>query len=398
MLDTEAKLEIANLIQDSLARFGMPGVIEIHGTDALLTGSGETVRVPLGKLATSWGRMGLEERGRLCRGLARQLVTTRRSLPPPSHEVKAAAPGWLIGFVTAALVLVVVLGGYLGWQRWGGTSRAVEPKAQAVDYAKERDERAQRVCEATRTRITQGARIGPADVEGWVVEMTLLRPAGVSGAAFLEGFIDEGADGTNRVVWSDTPALALAEGGRTGVEVEEFSIGSGAEARQGVRLTYEGRYVSPFFRDKERIQFIRLANALANASGAAQGALYARCEGSESNHMGAWFRGRTPGEAAAALLYFGGAQRTPSIVDARALSADGSGIDAEFALQQLGKATESLRAPKLGELIGKHGGMIAVTPGATTLRFPLHDVNGASRAASRSAQLVSRASGVAAPE
>ena len=398
MLDAEAKLEIANLVQESLARFGMPGVIEIHGTDALLAGSGETVRVPLGNLATSWGRLDHEERGRLCRGIARNLVANRRSLPPPSATANQTTPAWLISVVTAAVVLVVIVGGYLGWEHWGGDSGAGESKAAPIDYAQEREDRARRVCEATRTRITQGGRVGPGDVEGWLVEMTLLGPPESGGDDFLDGLIQRDADGTGRVIWPGAPALAAAEGGRTGVEIEELTLGDGPDARHGVRLSFRGRYVSPFFRKHERIQFIRLANALADARGAAQGALYARCEDSASNHMGAWFRGRTPAEAAAALLYFGGARRTPSIVASRALSAEGNGIDPEFALKHLAVATESLRASRVGELIGKHGGMVAAAPNATSLRFPLHDVNGASRAASRSAQLISREVGVAARE
>jgi len=398
VLDAEAKLEIANLIQETLARFGMPGIIEIHGTDALLTGSGETVRVPLGNLAHSWGTLGGEERARLCRGIARQLVTARRSLPPPTTESGGPTPSWLIAVGTAILVLIVVVGGYLGWEQWGGSNDNTDVVAPPVDYVKEREDRARRVCEATRTRITQGARIGPADVEGWVVEMTLLRPPGTGEGEFFDGLIARGDDGLGRVIWPGAPALATADGGRTTVEIDEVTIGEGEDARQGVRLIFRGRYVSPFFRPSERIQFIRLANALAQAGGAAQGALYARCEDSASNHMGAWFRGRTPAEAAATLLYFGGAQRKPSIVARRALSPDATGINPAFALNHLGTATESLRGPRVGELIGKHGGMIAVTPGATTLRFPLHDVNGASRAASRSAQLISREVGVAAPE
>lgn len=398
MLDTEAKLEIANLIQDSLARFGMPGVIEIHGTDALLTGSGETVRVPLGGIANSWSKLGHEERGRLCRGIARELVASRRSLPPPVASASGAPPAWLISAATAALVLLVVVGGYLGWQQWGGGSDEDDLAAVPVDYVQEREDRARRVCEATRTRVTQGGRIGPTDVEGWVVEMTLLRPAGAGQADFLGGLIETGPEGTGRVIWPGAPVLSAATGGRTGVEVEDVTIGSGAEARHGVRLSFRGRYVTPYFRPTERIQFVRLANALAQAGGAAQGALYARCEDSSSNHMGAWFRGRTPAEAVASLLYFGGAHRTPSVVAARDLSADGKGIDPEFALNHLADATKPLRRARVGELIGKHGGLMAVTPEITTLRFPLHDVNGASRGASRSAQLISREIGVAVPE
>jgi hypothetical protein len=396
VLDAEAKLEIANLIQETLGRFGMPGVIEIHGTDAVITGSGETVRVPLGNLATSWNQLDHEERSRLCRGIARGLVTTRRSLPPRAAADRGPMPPWMIATVTAAAVVAVVVGAYLGWQQWGSNEEPVI--AAPIDYVQEREDRARRVCEATRVRVTQGARIGSTDVEGWVVEMTLLRPAGSGPGEFLDGAISVEPDGTGRVAWSGAPALATADGGRTGVEIEKIQIGEGDAARYGVRLAFRGRYVSPFFRPAERIQYIRLANRLAKTGGAAQGALYARCEDSASNHMGAWFRGRTPTEAAAALLYFGGAQRNPSVVASRALSADGKALDPEFAVNHLEATAKSLKRSRLAELIGKHGGMIAVMPETTTLRFPLHDVNGASRAASRSAQLVSRELGVAAPD
>jgi hypothetical protein len=141
-----------------------------------------------------------------------------------------------------------------------------------------------------------------------------------------------------------------------------------------VRLTFTGRYVLPYFREEERPAVIHAAAALAERVGATHGGLYARCEHSSSHQLGAWFLGPGPRGAAASLVYFMGVKA--EVPQVRAELSAGS-----RALDRLGQAFEPFDRPRVGKLVGTHGGMIAGrAEGPGSITFPFRDGNRAARA------------------
>ena len=230
--DAETLSDIRASILEALARFGVAGELYVEPSQAVLHGNGPTVTVPLGDLLGAWTSLPYEGKGRRSTMIARELSNQRRGrgqLPsgdfsnavslsasagtaavgghsptqtsqgqtehragpsPPPHagaqatrrqdpaqrsprEVALATGG-------GVLLMVLSLGAYAlfdlryGEGNEGQTdTRTVEQRIAADD--RERRERASTVCAKTRSRVMRGATIGPADSEGWVVELSLLR-------------------------------------------------------------------------------------------------------------------------------------------------------------------------------------------------------------------------------
>ncbi len=70
----------------------------------------------------------------------------------------------------------------------------------------------------------------------------------------------------------------------------------------GIRITWRGQYVTPYFKEFERKQYIALADALYRSTNARYGALYARCAQGVARYLGAWFRGPNVGGAVWSLV------------------------------------------------------------------------------------------------
>jgi hypothetical protein len=256
-----------------------------------------------------------------------------------------------------------------------------KPKPERPDpeaYERARHERAVRVCEDTRARVVRGAVIGASDVEGWVVELVLLRPENAE--AFAPSRDLAGAVEQTRFVWKQAPELSVLSPGK--VEVADASLSAPGHApRPGLRLTFDGSYVSAYFREEERPPWIRAAAALANQIGATHGGLYARCAAGNAHHLGSWFLGPGPNGAAASLLYLMGTYADVPHVGRALLEPDGSSaLDRGYALEKLVQATRSLDRSRLGVILSPHGGMIGGSAGSSYLTFPFRDADRAARA------------------
>lgn len=288
----------------------------------------------------------------------------------------------------AALLLVVVAGVWLlrrSTSPNASASASASAESSADRYERERRERAQRVCEQTAERITRGATISEADVEGWVVEFSAVRaapaprPLGEALSPFVQ--LPEGTR-PGRIVWSELPELARLDGPTTRVEL---SAGSGEpvpSAPARMTLTFSGRYVPPYFVEQQRPAFMRLAAALAEQLDAPYAALYARCEQGTSHHLGAWFRGEQPAGAVAALVVWMGAHATVPFLDEATLGVDaGARLEPGAAFAPVSRHASRLERADVARIIGEHGGMIAGKPaGVTTLSFAFGDGNRATRA------------------
>jgi serine/threonine-protein kinase len=385
--------EIRSRVSEALGRFGVAGVVRVEGDRVTLVGHGATVGVQLGPWVAQWDALAPETRTRRCSEIARDLARRRRASQAPLTTTRRfALPDWVSPLAILLAAAGVVFGAWRFYPLLLATGEtAAQPRttssASLDAYERERRERAARVCDATRSRVLRGAAVGPADVEGWVVELSMLRPRAVpagSALADLAGFFEARPDGSaHRLVWSGAPDLAAKSGPDTVVAIEDASLPNARTPRWGgLRIVFSGRYVPSFFHQRQRVEFMRLANGLTNAFGAEYAALYARCAHRDSHHMGAWFRGPSPGGAVAALLYWFGTYADVPHVQRSELAAAGDGtIDRVFALARLANATAALDKRRVSTMLGPYGGMIAgEDEKPSTITFPFRDANRADRA------------------
>lgn len=383
--DPEVRREIEAAIAEAVTRFGMAGDIFIEGTTARLVGAGAEVSTDLGGIGDQWPTLAPELRQRRATEIARRLVSARRARIEAGHDQPRR--GVPLFVAPMAILLLAAAGVLFAWDRFApgglGFRFGAEPTASAPnvdEYERERAARAQRVCEATRSRILRGATVGPTDVEGWVVELVLIREAAdpLRDPALGE-YLSQGEDaGAQRFVWKDAPEIAAQQGLGTDVSVTE-ETGTGAS---GLRLTFHGKYVNPYFDPAKRGQYVKLANALAERLGASHGALYARCSLGGGHHLGSWFLGPTPGQAAAALVYWVGAFADPPHLRKSVLFPEGGGdVRQSGVFSRLGALSTDLDRKKLRTTAGEHDGMLTgEDEGRTVLTFPFADSNRAARA------------------
>jgi hypothetical protein len=234
--------------------------------------------------------------------------------------------------------------------------------------------------------------VGPTDVEGWVVELSMIRQSNAHwlGDGEIDAFISRSPDaGHGHVVWEGASALRGLRGPGTDVSVELSQVGSSA-ALQSLVITFGGRYVPPYFTAAQRPEFVALASALATRLAADFAGLYARCAAGTTHHLGSWFRGGDPGGAAAALLYIIGSYARSPVLDGVRGSAR-EPPDRSRLLEHMVRLTAGLTRSQVSMLIGRHGGMIAGRPGQTaSLLFPFDDGNRAARASREIAQTLTR--------
>ena len=356
------------MVAEALSRFGVAGNVEVLADRVVLRGNGPEASYQLGMLPAQWDTLPMDVRQRKATEIVRSLVAERRaSLPAPAGGSArgggASIIGWVAPVVAIGLAGGLVYGIYraLGPAQGGGEKVERTPAAGSVAMD-DRRARALRVCEATRSRVMRGATVGPTDVEGWVVEIVLLREGSSSDLTYdpaLTAFVNRGPGETSgKLVWPVAKDVVAADGPFTTVEVADASIPDArAPQWRGVQLTFRGRYVVPYFREEHRIQYVRLANTLADRLGAGYGALYARCDDGQSHHMGAWFLGSDPGSAVASLIYFLGTYADVSHVRRSVLKEDaGDGIDRAYAFRRIAVSTKALRRERVLGVLGPHGG------------------------------------------
>jgi len=231
----------------------------------------------------------------------------------------------------------------------------------------------------------RGATVGPLDVEGWVVELMLLRGGKASLATDpgLAQFIArEPNAGAARVSWTRAPDISALTGIDTTARLEEEEMRPpGAAAGRLLRLTFGGRYVLPYFREDQRVQYIMLANALSTQLKADYGALFARCESSEARHIAVWFLGATPGSALTSLLYFMGTGNDSPHLAPSVLLGDAGVFERDAVLVRIAAASQGASKSQVATWVGAQGGMIsAPSDGDVHITFPFRDSNRAARA------------------
>jgi hypothetical protein len=385
-------IELEALLSEALGRFGVAGTIRVSVTGAVLSGNGPPVTVDVGDALVQWPGLTEAQKQKRANDLARRLSNDRRVMASATGEKKPfSLPSFLAPAAIAVLAALAIGGTYRFYQSWLASHDASRrPVVADYDaYEKERLARASRVCAATRTRVMRGAVIGPADAEGWVVELTVLREPGkpslVNDPALASFFtLDaDAAKHTALVHASVAPVLTSLEGPDTKATFAESNVPPlGAPDVRGLQIVFGGRYAVPFFTDNQRAEYVNLARSITDALGAEYAALYARCADGTAHHVGSWFRGPNPGGALAALLYFMGTFGEPADVRQALLLPPGAGsVDRAFAFKNVSAATEGVNKTRAVTLVSPELGALSGTDGQlSTLTFPFRDSNRASRA------------------
>ena len=393
-IDERSLAEIRDAVAEALGRFGVAGDVAVRSDRLVLHGNGPTVTLGIAELAAQWPGLDPELRRRRTAELARRLVADRRSaMQHKSERKRIRVPEWLAPVAIVAVAAAALFGLYVAYQSLsrGATGQAVDRKPSGQDnvdsYERQRETRAADVCEKTRSRVMRGALVGPADVEGWVVEHWFLssRPGPVLiEHPALAGFVQPVAgEDKSRLAWDGAPALAQVDGPDTAVVLVPADVVTGsAVAWRGLRLVFTGRYVVPYFDEVARADYLRLGAALADALGADYGGVYARCATQKWHHVGAWFRGPTPGGATAALIFFMGVfADVPHLSGSVLAPGAGREPDWAYAFGRIAATTASLTKARVSHSLGPHGGMVAgADAGPSIITFPLRDANRASRA------------------
>ncbi len=390
--------EIEQYLSDTLARFGAPGSLDVTEDTVYLDAPSGSSQAPLGTLPDQWRDLAEDARRRRAADVVRRLLRLRSTTAPPAR-VRRSVPAWLgflVALVGAGLAYVVLS------RPSAPTEDVVRRRPAKAEFANagvvesdaERRERAARVCEVTLQRVTRGATAGPTDVEGWVVDLFLLRTGGTDPLdrhprlrEFLE---DPTASVGTELIWPETPELSGLQGPGTRVEVTREEIqGAAGERTPGLRLTFFGRLVDPYFHPEKRVRYFVLADGLFQALGATHAGLFARCDGRSTHHVGSWFRGENAGQAAASLLYLLGTYADPPHLAAPFLKPPSAReMDRAHTWASIRHATGKLSRDDTAMVLGSSGGMIAGRPGApVTISFPFRDSSRAVRA-SRDVSLV----------
>ena len=391
--------EIETRLLESLGRFGVAGTVRIDEGRAVLEGNGPAVSTDVSALVEQWAQLSLPERERGCTDASRRLAAERRGKLGSRHVEPRSGIGatvvWVAGLMGAVGLLAV--GAVL--LRWFGARPTDDQAAATVDrrradaavsdferYEREREARSARACLATSTRVARGGTVSPADTEGWVVEVALLREQASSDLSVhpaLDQFIArESGRSMGRFIWPEASELAGVDGATARVVVRSAGLrGGGTRSWRGVTLSFTGKYVRPYFAPEQRFVYQRVAYALARSLEATHAGVYARCATGSLHQLGSWFQGPSAGEAAGAMVYFMGVVNGRGLDGGKGDHRDGgpAPVTADL-LEQILTATAGLDRTRIATVLGSQNGMISGPKGGpATISFPFRDGNRATR-------------------
>ena len=395
------------LVEQELKRRGQSASTRFEA-NCLIVGRGAAeARADIAGTLAQWSELPDDLRQKRIAQIAQLLTPGTLAVPGAPRTPRARRAGWSSVFAPVLIVLVtvgavLVAFRYLApngssllgvWRGLGGAPSASSALAAPPDPDRERAVLAGTACEQSLARVARGANIGPADVEGWVVELVLLRRTGganLAASPVLAKFIQKKPSGSGSsasvVKWSGARSLSAAT--RFDAEVAVRAVPSlGAQHLAGVSLEFTGPYVVPYFTEEQRADYFMLADAVSEALQITDGALFARCAGADGHHIGSWFMGATPGAAVASVVYF-----MAYFSEARLLSTDVLGINAvppraDHAFDLISTAAAELDRSAAATLVGAELGMISGRPNQPTrLTFPFRDANRATRASLNAAR------------
>jgi hypothetical protein len=391
--------EIQALVEQELARVGVRAALRFEVDSLVLRRGGHETRAEIRGTLAQWESLPDDLRERRARQIAALLATENRApaeqpIAPP-RQVRGLR--WFSVFaplsvVALTAIAIAVAYHFLAPQGGGPSLFGTKPTssasgavgAAAPDPDRERQLLAGTACDQTRARVARGANIGPADSEGWVVELVLLRrgaPVDLSLAPGLSRFITRkpGAK-TGTLSWPPATHLVAVQRFDAEVALDANAAPSGSQV-SGLSFVFSGPYVVPYFTEEQRGDYFKLADALADELGATDGALFAHCASSESHHIGSWFLGSTPGRAVSSLVYFMASFSEVPVLSSNALGVVSGPPLRGHAFDVISSAASGMDRSAAATLIGRELGMVSGRPDhATRLTFPFRDANRAARA------------------
>jgi hypothetical protein len=398
--------EIQALVEQELTRSGVRAPLRLERDTLVLRRGTTETRADIAGTLAQWESLPDDLRARRVQQIAALLATDGPAPLAPAAAARPTVGGrplpasralglrWYsvlapISIAALTAFAIAVAYRYLA-PRGGGTAAFVGASsgsaapASSLDPDRERAARASTACDQTRRRVAQGANLGPADSEGWVVELTLLRrgaPVDLALAPGLSKFIKL-KPGTQIGTLAWPPAQNLSAVQRFDAEVALSSTAPLGEGRlSGLDLVFSGPYVVPYFTEAQRGDYMRLADALAEELQATEGALFARCANGESHYLGSWFHGSTPGRAVASLVYFMASYNDVPTLKPNVLGVLSGAPQRGHAFDAINLAAAEMDRSAAATLIGRELGMVSGgRDHATRLSFPFRDANRAERA------------------
>lgn len=405
-------VDILAYVQLALGRFATPGEVRFRDSHLYLevAGQQDSALVSIASWCHDWYRMDEALRRRRAADVARALSRERFESAPrvPVRRVIYLDPLLLIGVGVLALWGIWIALGDGALQETpvsdglirastrpesGNSSSAAASDAEI--RATERsarvgqnpgEARSSRVCGATLTRVYQGGNVSVADVDGFRVEIALLKEGGrqpLDNHPVLAQFVQNPTAATgSSFIWEKEAGLAPVETSDSVVTVRRMVLGEGDPRIFGVTLSFGGSLVDPYFKEGERGRFFHIASALADAVEATHVAVYARCFDRPLHALGSWFRGIDTSAAISSLVYFMGTYARPSHLAKPYYQPPGKQeIDRLHAFQSITEKTAPLTRTDLATLLGNEGGMATGRDGEPVIiTFPFGDGNRASRA------------------
>lgn len=402
--------EISQMVREALARFAVPGDLEVTATEAVLTTPQGKRRAPINLWVSRWPTLDSDSRRERAGEVARRLAQGRQASPLPPARAQIVLDPRI--FLAAIVVIGLFVFLYIDARRHsvsdtprgsGDEPHLEHQTGNGSGITRERETtgrqdsvaRASRVCADTYARVVQGGSVGLTDTDGWLVELAFLKQGGTEPLAThpaLARFVraPEKKSGSP-YIWTEEK---LSESGSADNVVVVSAIEIGApHAGQipGVVLTFAGTLVDPYFDEETRSQYFHIAHELASALQASHAAVYARCFDDDIHALGSWFMGADAGGASAALLYFMGTYARPLHIALPFARPPGeTELNRLHAFKNIAESTSHLDRASLATLLGSQGGMATGKRDApVVIHFPFRDGNRASRASRSIARVTS---------
>lgn len=392
MNTTDWRAELGTKTTEILGRYGVAGRIEVESRLVWLIGNGPTVEVSLTETDASKAALNAAGLKSVAERLARDLSRARHAA---SRESGSTA-GWLAWAKVLPTFALVALGIWMAFRyltpnqhmasnawspkKGAHSSRGVQsPPAKLVEKQVLDDQN----CVRTVTRIQQGGAVTPLDIDGWVVELSLVSAQDdlLPTAAALKDYFQLRADGIERTHHAaNTPMLNQTDAQQAAVLISKEPLATvSPNAASGILVTWRGQYVTPYFSESDRTEYVKVADALFNALHASHGALYARCIQGGARHLGSWFRGPNVGAALWMLVtemgVISGSVRVPGLGASSGLE------NYEAPLKYLAETVGPITRRKAAYILSPSGGFVSERIGQfATVEFPFSPANRASLA------------------
>lgn len=415
-VDATGTREIEEAVQKALAAGGIQGTVALTGRTMTLRSGGAPVEIDAAYLVEQWPLLPEDLRERKATDVAARLTDALRAAkagtPAPAAPTKytpsarptgapARGPGkpMVLPLGTVLLVAGLAAAAWWFWTRArpmgtadsGGTSAGAGTTSAAPETD---DQRRARVCEVARKRVLETRSLAGLDAQVWLTELWLATSRPGDDMTRTKAVTDLVDPTTHKLTPAADPDLAAIAEAQVELDAGESAARAGVPWR-GVHVRFKSGYVSAFFETAGREKLLRVANKLADATGAEMGAMYARCAHLRYHDVGAWFRGATPSQAASSLVYSMG-----FFSERRLTNHDPSAPPTASDLVSLTAAMTKVEKGAFEAAVREVGGTYA--PGAgnapTVISFPLGGPTLAARAAGSLATTAGRGPDAPRPE